>query len=77
MLSLSLGPGLACACTVESLHSLTGEILAAGMIVAPLLTGAVLVVVVVFGSVKSNERVFRLLRWLRDKEEPPTPPARR
>jgi hypothetical protein len=43
------------------------------MIIAPLAAGAALVVVVVFGSVQSGERVFRLLRWLRDKEEPPEP----
>jgi hypothetical protein len=77
MLGLGLGPGVACACIVESVHSLVGAVLAVGMIVAPLLTGAVVVVVVVFGSVKSSERVFRLLRWLRDKEEPLRPPARR
>jgi hypothetical protein len=54
-------------------HSLVGEILAAAMIVVPLITSAILVAVIVFGSAKSSNRVFRLLRWLRDKEEPPGP----
>jgi len=46
------------------------------MITVPLMTGAILVAVAVFGSTKSTDRVFRLLRWLRDKEEPPAPVQR-
>ena len=74
VLGLGLGPGgIACVCTAERLHSLAGEILAAVMIVVPLATGAALVAVVVFGSIESSDRVFRLLRWLRDREEPSGP----
>jgi hypothetical protein len=73
-LGLGLGPGgIVCVCTAERLHSLVGEILAAVLIVGPLVTGAVLLTVVVFGSNKSIDRIFRLLRWFRDKEEPPEP----
>ena len=71
MPGLGLGSGgIACACTAERLHSIIGEVLAAAMIVVPLVTGVILVAVIVFGSIESSNRVFRLLRWLRDKEEP-------
>jgi hypothetical protein len=76
MVSLGLGPGgIAGACTAARLHSLVGEILAAAMIAVPLATGVILVAVIVFGSTESSNRVFRLLRWIRDKEEPPAPRA--
>jgi hypothetical protein len=55
------------------MHSLLGEILAAALIIVPLTTGVILVAVVVFGSTESCNRVFRLLRCIRDKEEPPAP----
>jgi hypothetical protein len=28
---------------------------------------------VVFGSTESGDRVFRVLRWIRGKDEPPAP----
>jgi hypothetical protein len=43
------------------------------MIVVPLVIGAILVTVAIFGSTRSSNRVFRLLRWLRDTGEPPAP----
>ena len=74
MLSLGLGPGgIAGACAADHLHSLAGEILATAMVAVPLATGAILIAVIVFGSTKSSDRVFRLLRWIRDKEEPSAP----
>lgn len=74
MLGLGLGPGgVIGACTAGLLHCLLGEILAAAMIALPLTTGVILVAVIVFGSSESSDRVFRLLRWIRDKEEPPAP----
>jgi hypothetical protein len=60
-------------CIAGHLHLLVGEILVAAIIIVPLLTGIILVTVVVFGSTKSSDRVFRLLRWSSDKEEPPAP----
>ena len=74
MFGLGLGPGaIACASTAERLHSFIGEVLSAAMIVVPLVTGVILVAVIVVGSPETSARVFRLLRWLRSKEEPPTP----
>ena len=54
--------GIAGECAAGRLHFLAGEILAAAMIVVPLLTGTILVTVVVFGSAKCSDRVFRFLR---------------
>jgi hypothetical protein len=74
MIGLGLGTGgMAGECTVGRLPILAGEVLAAAIIVVPLLTGTILVTVVVFGSTESSDRIFRLLRWFSDKEEPPAP----
>lgn len=74
MIGLGLGTGgIAGECTAGRLHFLAGEILAAAIIIVPLLTGTILVTVVVFGSTKSSDRVFRLLRLFSEKEEPPAP----
>jgi hypothetical protein len=74
MTGLGLGTGgIAGECTAGRLHFLAGEILVGAIIVVPLLTGIILVTVVVFCSTKSSDRVFRLLRWSRGKEEPPAP----
>jgi hypothetical protein len=74
MIGLVLGPGgIAGEWTAGRLHFVAGEILAAAIIIVPLLTGTILVMVVVFGGTKSSDRVFRLLRWFSDKEEPPAP----
>lgn len=72
--TLGLGPGvIACAYIFERLNTPFGDILAATTIIAALVTGAVLLTVILFGSTKSSDRAFRLLRWLRDKAEPATP----
>lgn len=74
IIGMGLGAGgIASGCTVGHLQFLAGEILAAAIIIAPLLTGTVLVTVVVFGTTKSSDRVFRLLRCFSGKEEPPAP----
>jgi hypothetical protein len=74
MIGLVLGPGgLAGECAAARLHLVAGEILAAAIIIVPLLTGTILVTVVVFGGTRSSDRVFRLLRWFSDNEEPPAP----
>lgn len=73
MICMGLGTGsIVGECTAGRLHFIAGEILAA-IIIVPLLTGAILVTVAVFGSSRSSDRVFRLLRWSSDKEEPPAP----
>jgi hypothetical protein len=74
MLGLAFGPGgVAGACTAGRMHCMLGEVLAAVLIIVPLTTSVILVVVVVFGGTESSNRVFRLLRCIRDKEEPPAP----
>lgn len=74
MIGWGLGAGgVAGECTAARMHFLAGEVLAAAGIMAPLLTGTILVTVVVFGTAKCSDRVFRLLRWFSDKEEPPAP----
>lgn len=74
MLGLAFGPGgVAGACAAGRMHCLLGEILAAALIIVPLTTSVILVTIVVFGGTKPSNRVFRLLRCIRDKEEPPAP----
>lgn len=74
LIGLVLGPaGIAGEWTAGRLHFVAGEILAATIIIVPMLTATILVTVVVFGDTKSSDRVFRLLRWFGDKEEPPAP----
>ena len=73
IISLSAVPtGVMSACTAEAGHFLVNEIIA-GIIALELAVGVILVTVIIFGSTESCNRVFRLLRWIRDKEEPPTP----
>ena len=73
-LSLALGPScVACACAAGRIHPLLGEILAAVLIIVPLATSVILATVIVFGDSESCDRAFRLLRWIRDKKEPPAP----
>jgi hypothetical protein len=76
MLGLTLGPGgVAGACVAGCMHSLLGELLAAALVIVPLTISVILVAVIVFGRAESSNRVFRLLRCIRDKEEPPAPGA--
>jgi hypothetical protein len=56
-----------------SLHCLAGEILVAAATAILLATGVILISITVFGSAESSDRVFRILRWIRNKEEPPAP----
>jgi hypothetical protein len=42
----------------------------------PLVAGTVLIAVIVFGSDDACERIFRLLRWIANRPEPPAPPDR-
>jgi hypothetical protein len=68
--------GLAYGYAAELLHFPGDEIVAALLIITPLISGAILVSVLVFGSTASSDRIFRLLRWIRDREEPPGPADR-
>ena len=74
ILGIALGPsGVAGTCAAGRMHFMLGEILAATLIIVPLTASVILVAVIVFGGTESSNRVFRLLRCIRDKEEPPAP----
>jgi hypothetical protein len=76
ILGQGLGAGSAAgAYAAVSLHYLAGEILAAAGTAVFLATVVVLLAVTVFGSTEHSNRVFRILRWVRGKEEPPEPPG--
>jgi hypothetical protein len=73
------GEGLA-AC----LHPALGEVLAAADVIVPLAVALILLAAILWGSDRTCDRVFRLLRWLDGRPEPPAPspagqdhPARR
>ena len=53
----------------EVLHPLLGEIITSAEAVVVL----VVILTAVFGNQDQRERAFRLLRWLRDRPEPPGP----
>jgi hypothetical protein len=57
------------ACTGGPTNFLIDEILAA-VIILPLAAGATLLAVMIFGSTESGDRALRVLRWIRDREEP-------
>ena len=69
---LGLG-GAAGADAAQSLHSLVGEILVAAVTAVSLATGVTLLALIVFGSAEYGDRVFRVLRWIRGKDEPSAP----
>ncbi len=55
------------------LHPALGEILAAADIIIPLAIAVVLLASILCGSSQTCERVFRLLRWIANRPEPPVP----
>lgn len=55
------------------LHPVLGEALAAADIIVPLAIGLILLTAILRGSRETCERVFRLLRWLANRPEPPAP----
>jgi hypothetical protein len=62
------GEGLA-AC----LHPALGETLAAADVITPLAVALILLAAILAGSEQTCERVFRLLRWIANRPEPPGP----
>jgi hypothetical protein len=55
------------------LHPVLGEALAAADVIVPLVITVILLFAILRGSSQTCERVFRLLRWIADRPEPPTP----
>jgi hypothetical protein len=72
----ALGAGAAIAAG-ESLAGIThpalGEALAAADVIGPLVTALILLTAILFGSDRTCERVFRLLRWAANRPEPKAP----
>jgi hypothetical protein len=50
-----------------------GAALAAADVIVPLTVGLVLLAAILRGSNETYERVFRLLRWITNRPEPPAP----
>ena len=55
------------------LHPVLGEALAAVDVLVPLAIALVLLAAILCGSNQTCERVFRLLRWIANRPEPPGP----
>jgi hypothetical protein len=55
------------------LHPGLGEVLAGADVIAPIAIAGVLLCAILFGSEQTCERVFRLLRWIANRSEPPAP----
>jgi hypothetical protein len=59
--------------TASYLHPALGEALAATDIIIPAIVLLVLLAAILRGSTETCERVFRLLRWIANRPEPPAP----
>jgi hypothetical protein len=57
------------------LHPMLVEILAIADVIIPLIIALVLLTAILRGSKDTCERVFRLLRWIANRPEPPAPSA--
>lgn len=55
------------------LHPALGEVLAGADVIAPIAMAGVLLCAILFGSEQTCERVFRLLRCIANRSEPPAP----
>lgn len=72
-----LGPGttaLGAQGALGYLHPGLGVALAIADVAIPVLIAIVLLTVILCGSKETYERVFRLLRWIVNRPEPPAPP---
>ena len=58
---------------VAYLYPAFGEILAIADIIIPLIVALILVTAILLGGDQTCERVFRLLRWIVNRPEPPGP----
>src|ERR1017187_8862574 len=59
--------------TTGYMYPALGAVLAIIDVAVPLAVGAVLLAAILFGSNETCERVFRLLRWIANRPEPPAP----
>jgi len=54
---------------------MVGAVLAAADVIVPMIVALVLLTAILRGSTETCERVFRLLRWITNRAEPPAPAA--
>ena len=59
--------------TAGYLHPAIGEALAAADVIVPAIVLLVLLAAILRGSTETCDRVFRLLRWIANRPEPPAP----
>ena len=59
--------------TAGYLHPALGEALAAADVIIPAIVLLVLLAAILRGSTETCDRVFRLLRWIANRPEPPVP----
>jgi hypothetical protein len=59
--------------TASYLHPALGEALAAADTIIPTIVMLVLLAAILRGSTETCDRVFRLLRWITNRPEPPSP----
>ena len=59
------------------LHPAIWEALGAADAVIPVIVALILLTAILRGSNETCERVFRLLRWIANRPEPPAPPQLR
>lgn len=72
-LALGTGTGVGAELMLSYHHQALETIFVACDIGLPALLIVVVVGIILFGSEARQERAFRLLRWLADKPEPPSP----
>jgi hypothetical protein len=60
--------------TAAYVHPAILTVLAIANATVPPVAGVVVVTVILFGSEETNDRIFRLLRWIANRPEPPAPP---
>lgn len=65
--------GVVSECVEGYLHPAVGAALAIANGAASLVTVLTIIGAVLFGTDKTCERIFRLLRWLANRPEPPSP----
>jgi hypothetical protein len=71
-----MGMGLVAAEITEGvLHPALAEALTIADLATPVVMAIIVFIVIVRGSQQTCDRVFRLLRWITNKQEPPAPEA--
>jgi hypothetical protein len=56
-------------------HPALGAVLAVADVIVPAVIAMILLIAILRGSTETCDRVFRLLRWVAGRPEPPAPPC--